>query len=129
MGSLTSSNSTVVAGWGKTDKSSDYNSVQLMFADIATYSVPECQAKYDDFLTGRPSRVDINEDMLCAGNTQTDTCSGDSCGPLMFVDSQYKWNVAGIVSFGPSSCANGVPGVYTRVDSYLSWINNHIQVD
>ena len=119
----------MVAGWGKTDKSSDYNSVQLMYADITTYSVPECQAKYDDFLTGRPSRVDITEDMLCAGNTQTDTCSGDSGGPLMFVDRQYKWNVAGIVSFGPSSCANGVPGVYTRVDRYLRWINSQIHVD
>ena len=71
----------------------------------------------------------INNDLVCAGNTQTDTCSGDSGGPLMFVDRQYKWNVAGIVSFGPSSCANGVPGVYIRVNRYLSRIYKQIQVD
>ena len=64
----------------------------------------------------------ITNKMLCAGNTEVDTCTGDSGGPLLYVDDKYRWTVGGVVSFGPSACGNGVPGVYTRVDRYLDWI-------
>ena len=97
-----------------------------MYADITSYSVSECQSKYDQFLAGKSAKVKITKNNLCAGNKQVDTCTGDSGGPLMFVDNKYRWTVAGIVSFGPSSCANGVPGVYARVDRYLEWIHQHI---
>lgn len=47
-------------------------------------------------------------------------CHGDSGGPL-----QYKLNdtyyIAGIVSFGVS-CGSTFPDVYTRVSSYIDWI-------
>jgi secreted trypsin-like serine protease len=34
----------------------------------------------------------------------------------------------GAVSFGPSKCGTvGVPGVYTKVSSYLEWISENIR--
>jgi len=59
-----------------------------------------------------------------------DSCVGDSGSGLMrgLPDSSGdrvgdKWDLIGVVSFGPRLCGTeGVPGVYTRVNSYLEWI-------
>lgn len=32
------------------------------------------------------------------------------------------WTTIGIVSFGPSSCVHNIPSVFTRIQSYLNWI-------
>lgn len=38
------------------------------------------------------------------------------------------WYLAGIVSFGPSPCAlEGWPGVYTRMDQYVDWVESNLQ--
>jgi secreted trypsin-like serine protease len=39
----------------------------------------------------------------------------------------HYWYLAGVVSYGPRECGTkGMPGVYTRVSSYLKWINENI---
>jgi secreted trypsin-like serine protease len=30
--------------------------------------------------------------------------------------------LAGIVSFGSSTCAGSIPGVYTKVETFIGWI-------
>ena len=67
----------------------------------------------------------------CAYNfTGKDACGGDSGGPLTI--SRYRnldeyWTQIGIVSWGLISCGTeGVPGVYTNVRRYLSWILDNI---
>lgn len=38
------------------------------------------------------------------------------------------WYLVGIVSFGPTKCGTkNIPGVYTRVSSYLEWLSEHIK--
>lgn len=38
------------------------------------------------------------------------------------------WFLAGIVSYGPLTCGSiGVPGVYTKVSSFLEWIALKLQ--
>ena len=59
-------------------------------------------------------------------NSLTSDSSGDSGSPLLWVDDLARWSVAGIVSFGPSVCGQDVPGAYTKVESYLDWIENMI---
>ena len=33
----------------------------------------------------------------------------------------------GIVSYGSLECANGIPGVYTRVSGYIDWIRGRLR--
>ena len=73
----------------------------------------------------------MDDTHLCAGGEDgKDSCNGDSGGGLFsdLIDGQdktgldRKWEVVGIVSFGPYRCGNEKPGVYTRVSKYLQWI-------
>ena len=60
---------------------------------------------------------------ICAGVGRTDSCTGDSGGPLQ-AQVGGRWTVVGITSFGVECAREDFPGVYTRVDNYLSWIRN-----
>ena len=69
----------------------------------------------------------VTETMLCAGFARgdTDSCSGDSGGPLA-VETDAGWRQVGIVSWGEEECA--LPNyydVYTRVSSYQDFIAEH----
>lgn len=73
----------------------------------------------------------ITQYMLCAGFPQggIDACQGDSGGPLMCPTPNGKpnqWTVVGIVSWGEGCAFPNKYGVYTRVTSLVSWINNVI---
>ena len=79
-------------------------------------------------LTFLISGVDIGTTQLCAGEDGKDSCAGDSGGPMLSSElNNGRWAVIGIVSFGARGlCANSLfPGVYTRVDKYLDWIENN----
>ena len=51
---------------------------------------------------------------------------GDSGGPLVCKDDEGTSYITGIVSWGVGCATEGVPGVYTNVRKYLTWINNII---
>lgn len=56
-----------------------------------------------------------------------DACQGDSGGPLMSERSDSKFTLVGLVSFGPRACGiSNFPGVYTKVESFTSWILQYI---
>lgn len=73
----------------------------------------------------------IGDTQICAGGDKgKDSCRGDSGGPLMGATNGTKGQftyLAGLVSYGPSPCGmEGWPGVYTRVASYIDWIESKI---
>lgn len=59
----------------------------------------------------------------CASNTQ-----GDSGGPMVTQQGSV-WVQSGVVSFGFGCARPNLPGVYSRVSRYQSWIDSHISSD
>ena len=63
---------------------------------------------------------------VCAGGVKDkDTCQGDSGGPLFRLGKTAAQDVQmGITSFGKGCGLAGVPAVYTRVSTYVEWIDS-----
>ena len=113
----------MAAGWGATDPEGQ------TFSDIlkkTTLPVIGCDS-------------DVPTEYVCAGDKKgKDTCQGDSGGPLVVeqtadlvptvdptepVPGIHALQI-GIVSFGGDKC--GQRGAYTRVATYIDWINKTI---
>ncbi|NWV64210.1 GRAK protein, partial [Malurus elegans] len=107
-----------VAGWG--DTSSGMPSEHLQESTLKIVNRRSCDKKYNN-------KPKITNNMLCAiGKNRffpSDTCPGDSGGPLICAG-QYR----GIVSFGKKKCGKrGIPGVYTQLtEKYVDWIKRTI---
>lgn len=65
----------------------------------------------------------LNPSEICAGDKSGTTCGGDSGGPLSYL-SGNKWELCGVVSRAGGDCNQ--PTVYTRVTSYLDWIESNL---
>ena len=118
----------VVIGFGKTVRSKIGGAQQdkLRFAYLEEISNSECQRRYNDFYRRSKHKPKITREMICAGNDEADACSGDSGSPLLWMNTDLRWMVGGVVSFGPSSCGNKAPGVYAKVETSLQWIQSEI---
>ena len=75
-----------------------------------------------EFCAGRP-------DMNGNGKTQkgADTCQGDSGGPLV-CDDNGRPVLYGVVSWGIGCAWTGYPGIYAKVASELTWINQQLWI-
>jgi len=112
-----------VAGWGATQITGRQPAHILQFLDVNVTDSQECKKIYAE------RGGVLTEKQICAGGQKgRDSCVGDSGSGLMrsLPDRQRtidRWDLIGVVSFGPRLCGTeGVPGVYTRVNSYLDWI-------
>lgn len=110
----------VVIGWGAIDNHDKATVDTLREAILPIESVSSCNAKYSN------TNVNIGNDQLCAGLGDKDTCQGDSGGPMLSLERDgSKWSIIGITSFGVDCADTRFPGVYTRVDKYLDWIEQN----
>uniref|UniRef100_A0A182PQ56 Peptidase S1 domain-containing protein n=1 Tax=Anopheles epiroticus TaxID=199890 RepID=A0A182PQ56_9DIPT len=120
------------AGWGFTEKGDSPQA--LLRTNLSTVSGDECDKAYGDF----KARIKdgIRPSQYCArgfyrpdrdGGLYSDTCEGDSGGPLYHVaggDDSPKYYLLGVTSFG-AGCGSSNPSVYTRISFYLDWIEQH----
>jgi len=119
----------IVAGWGRTE--SAWSSQSLRYTHLTTLSNPHCSILYQRALAegrlGPLDMFDILDTQLCAlGEEKSDSCSGDSGGPIFAENEEGRTFLIGVVSFGTVSCDSSLPGVYTRVSSFTPWIHNII---
>nr|ABZ04015.1 serine protease 7 [Costelytra zealandica] len=103
----------IIIGWGRTTANgATPNNLQHLNANTITHA--QCQTSWGSSVT---------DSQICTLSTVgKGACNGDSGGPLVRNDNKAQ---LGIVSLG-FSCAEGFPDVFTRVSSYITWINGAV---
>uniref|UniRef100_A0A182Q4J1 Peptidase S1 domain-containing protein n=1 Tax=Anopheles farauti TaxID=69004 RepID=A0A182Q4J1_9DIPT len=114
-----------VQGWGTQLPGDVEPAKRLMKANVTIVSREECRSLLPP---SRRTRNGLHQGQLCAlgrderKQTVTDTCKGDSGGPLeLVVDGRHY--LVGITSTG-FNCGSPIPGIYTEVARYLNWIES-----
>nr|CAI5830602.1 unnamed protein product [Callosobruchus analis] len=102
--------SAVIAGWGKTKDTDTTYSEVLRSTNVTIIPLVTCELSYLFSLTG--------DQMCSSGVSKKNICLGDAGSPLVVNGVQV-----GIASFGSHlGCEAGLPGVYTRMTSYVGWL-------
>uniref|UniRef100_A0A4W6G5F3 Peptidase S1 domain-containing protein n=1 Tax=Lates calcarifer TaxID=8187 RepID=A0A4W6G5F3_LATCA len=112
-----------VTGWGAVKEG-----VSLPFPEtLQEVEVPVLGNRQCNCLNGVGT---VTDNMICAGVLAggKDSCQGDSGGPMVSKQGSV-WVQSGIVSFGFGCARPNLPGVYSRVSRYQSWINSFISSD
>lgn len=100
----------ILSGWGHTSSNGNKpNKLQAIYLKTLNYET--CAESHS-------SSWPVTESNVCTFTTYGEgLCEGDTGSPL--VDMLYR--LVGLSSFG-KGCGIGYPDVYTRVHSYLDWI-------
>ena len=114
-----------VIGWGRTEAFSSgdlrefgVSETKLQSAGLNVQGINDCRRSLGQPLT--------EAQHLCARNEIRDSCRGDSGGPLFITGGDSQYLQVGIVSFGPTNCGGGLPGVYTRLETYVDWVKRNL---
>ncbi|XP_033232030.1 uncharacterized protein LOC117183008 [Belonocnema kinseyi] len=115
----------VLSGWGSTSKdlTTELPKV-LQYAKVPLVDNDSCNQTLQEVELG----VELFDTQICSGplGDSVSACSGDSGGPLVKEVDGTPVQV-GIVSWGVQPCGNGSPSVYTRVASFVDWINEKME--
>ncbi|XP_052749534.1 phenoloxidase-activating enzyme-like [Galleria mellonella] len=112
-----------VAGWGAVNETINKSNIKL-HVSVPFVNSKECVPVYSH----PKRRASLWNKQLCAGGEKDkDSCKGDSGGPLMYENGRI-YELVGVVSFGPKPCGvENIPGVYTKVYEYNTWIRSTIR--
>nr|XP_033713469.1 serine protease 55 isoform X4 [Tursiops truncatus] len=112
-----------VAGWGQTQTGlKQPMETELLKVPMTIVDWEKCSKEFPR----------LTKNMLCAGfeNETYDACQGDSGGPLVCTtESGKKWYQVGIISWGRSCGQKNVPGIYTLLENYHSWIKKVTELE
>ena len=109
-------NTGTVSGWGVVDPKFPSNQASvLQKVDVTIVRNEECRSSY-------PVKS-VTKSMFCARANGTDSCYGDSGGPLtVFQNGAHV--LEGVISWGKNCAKPQWPGVYSRVGHVLKWIRD-----
>ena len=74
----------------------------------------------------------ISRDRVCytgAGGARSDSCAGDSGGPILCLDLKKRWTLMASVSYGPRFCDHHAPAAYSRTRYVIQEIAQKCYVD
>ncbi|KAM6148219.1 mastin-like [Rhynchocyon petersi] len=122
-----------VTGWGTHKLGAPLpRPYTLQEVEVPILGNEECNQRYINSISANKTLISANkalkviqDDMLCAGSKGRDSCQGDSGSPLV-CNWNDTWFQVGLVSWGDSCGNSSLPGVYARVMSYVSWINQYV---
>lgn len=108
-----------ITGWGRTSATGALPE-NLQEARIDILTTTECQGYW--------SANQVSDNHVCIfdkTNQARGACNGDSGGPLVCQTTGPlgRWELVGATSWGRTGCSPASPSVYTRISSYVSWIN------
>lgn len=107
-----------ISGWGRVSDLSTNLPDTLQYADMSVISNLQCLDTFASYITGTKICVSTAD--------KRSPCKGDSGGPLVIQEDDGRYTEIGIVSFGHASgCQMGFPVVFTRVTSFLDWIEKN----
>ncbi|XP_021933991.1 venom protease-like isoform X2 [Zootermopsis nevadensis] len=118
----------VLTGWGYLSFGGERSPV-LQEVSVTIFNNSDCMRAYSGSLVPRRNYPEgIINSQLCAGdpNGGKDACQGDSGGPLVVREGDVHVLV-GVVSSGIGCGSKSFPGVYSRVSSFVDWINIHLR--
>nr|WBW70045.1 venom protein [Lampona murina] len=113
----------IVLGWGMTQAHKSQfggHSDILKEVEVPLIDIDTCNKIYDPDNT-RDTILRLDEHMICAGAENAYACFWDEGGPLF----QIKGGAAtliGVLALGGYCGDHGYPGFYTKVSSYVDWI-------
>ena len=101
-----------VTGWGATSEDDELGSGVMLGAAVPIVADAICEIGIDP------------DDEFCAGGTGTDSCYGDSGGPLT-IETDRGRVLAGVVSWG-EECGGATAGAYAEVPAFSAWIDERL---
>ncbi|XP_073966663.1 venom protease-like isoform X2 [Choristoneura fumiferana] len=116
----------LATGWGVVNTRTKETAKELQKVSLSLLDSAHC----DRLLANTRNRnwQGFAPTQLCAGELRggKDTCQGDSGSPLQVAsrDNQCIFRIMGITSFGRKCAESGRPAIYTRVSSYVDWIES-----
>ncbi|KAL6422377.1 hypothetical protein ACFW04_010608 [Cataglyphis niger] len=113
-----------VTGWGK----NGFNGLEqniLKEVDVPVLTNAACQTELRKTRLGEHFVLDTNS-MCAGGEAGKDACTGDGGSPLVCSINNRPFQVIGLVIWGIGCADPKIPGVYTNVYNYLSWIKEQM---
>lgn len=123
-----------VIGFGTTTSDAATGSKTLMTVDVDLIPAEVCNKSVKHAIRRGQLSHGITEELMCAGDYEKggrDACQGDSGGPLQYMPEKVDCRkifplhtLIGVASFGNHCGYKKSPGIYTRVSSYIEWIES-----
>lgn len=111
----TSKNYCYLSGWGRNENMIAQS--HMKEAKVYPISREKCKHYYYNF---------THTSFICFTHRQPNipSCYGDSGGPLVCRNDRGRFELVGVVSFGPPLCAakNGTPAAFSNVLNFRGWI-------
>lgn len=119
--------SVIATGFGNTEFEGEKMSDTLRKVQLDFLSRSECEKQY---LGTRNFDAGIQDSQLCIGSEREgrDACQGDSGGPVQVITEPKgcTYHVLGVTSTGAACGIGRSPSIYTRVASYIDWIEKEV---